>query len=94
LKNNLYNTFDVKRCCENKLRIKLRGKKELKGWFLVDEKKTARISVPTGRKFIPPKTYKSMATQLKLTVEQFDGLLECPLGYNDYVMLLQDLQKM
>lgn len=65
----------------------------MNGWFFLEEKKTARITVSVGRKSIPPKTYKSMATQLKLTIEQFDELLECPLRYNDYVTILQDLQK-
>ena len=80
MKNAQFNTLDVKRTCESKLGIDLRRGKELTGWFRLDGKKTARITVPKGRKDIPPKTYKSMALQLKLPVNKFDELLECPLG--------------
>jgi hypothetical protein len=93
VKRASFNTNDVKKCCENKLGIKLEGKKELNGWFWLDDKKTARITVPKGRKDIPPKTYKSMATQLKLSVDEFDQLLECPLKQEGCKQILRNLPK-
>ncbi|GJQ57484.1 MAG: hypothetical protein D8M57_18145 [Candidatus Scalindua sp. AMX11] len=86
MKNASFHTSDVKKCCENKLEIEFRKSKEFNGWFKLEGKKTARITIPKGKKPIPPKTYKSMAKQLKLSVNQFDDLLECPLtreGYNE-----------
>ena len=69
----------MKKCCEDKLDIEFRKGKEFNGWFILDGKKAARITVPKGRKTIRPKTYSNMARQLKLNVGEFDDLLECPL---------------
>lgn len=93
MKNSKYSTSDVKKQCENKLDIEFRSGGEFNGWFWLDGKKTARITVPKGRKPIPPKTYKSMATQLKLAVEDFDDLLECPLTKEKYERKLRALNR-
>jgi hypothetical protein len=89
LKNATFDTHDVKKCCENKLGIEFRDRKEFNGWYYLDNKKHARITVPKGRKLIPPKTYKSMATQLKLRISEFDDLLECPLKREGYEKILR-----
>jgi hypothetical protein len=93
MKNTSFNTNDIKRCCENKLDIEFRPAKEFNGLYFLEGKKTARITVSKGRKFVPPKTYKSMAKQLKLTVNQFDDLLECPLIHKDYKKILSKIVK-
>ena len=87
MKNNKFHTNDVK--SKSKLKIKFRKGKELNGWFILEGKKTARITIPKGRKPIPPKTYKSMASQLKLSIIEFDNLLECPLTRCDYEAILK-----
>lgn len=89
MKNNDYNTIRVKTVCENKLSITFRDGGEFNGWFVYGGKRIARVTVPHGRKPIPPKTYKSMATQLKLSVDEFDRLLDCPLSYTHFVTLLK-----
>ena len=89
MKNSSFNTHDVKKCCENKLNIDFREGKEFNGWFYLGAKKTARITVPKGRKPIPPKTYKSMAKQLKLNAEEFDELLECTLLHGGYEKIVR-----
>ncbi len=89
MKNTAFNTNDVKHCCENKLRVPFREGKEFNGWVSINNKKLARITVPKGRKDIFPKTYKSMANQLKLTTEQFDDLLECPLNWEQYTEIVK-----
>ena len=90
MKNNKYKTHDVKNKCEKKLGIEFRSNGELNGWFIFNGRKTARITVPKGKKFIPPKTYKSMAFQLKLTVDEFDLFLDCPLTKEKYLQILKD----
>ena len=90
MKNAKFHTQDVKKTCENKLQIEFRLGKEYNGWFLFNGRKAARITIPKGRKPIPPKTYKSMANQLRLTVQQFDQFLECPLVREHYVQILSD----
>lgn len=89
MKNSRFNTHDVKACCQKKLNIAFREGGELNGWFKLENKKIARITIPKGRKSISPKTYKSMAMQLRLTVEQFDDLLECPLNKQNYEDILK-----
>jgi len=88
MKNNQYNTRDVKRTCENKLKIKFRRGKEFNGWFYLDGKKSRRITVPKGRDSIPKGTYNNMAKQLSLKIEEFDDLLDCPLDHSKYVSIL------
>jgi hypothetical protein len=89
MKNANFHTKDVKAICEKKLNIEFRSGKEYNGWFILDNKKIARITVAKGRKPIPRKTYKSMAQQLKLLVNQFDDLLECPINKEKYVEILR-----
>ena len=90
MKNNNFDMRDVKKTCENKLDIDFRSGGEFNGWIWLDNKKVARITIPKGRKGIPPKTYKSMANQLKLNVEDFDSLLECPLSKEKYFIKLRE----
>ena len=89
MKNTEFHTHDVKRCCESKLGIRFRDGAEYNGWYRLQDKKVARITIPKGRKPVPPKTYKSMATQLKLSVSQFDELLDCPLTAEGYRTLIE-----
>ena len=91
MKNQSFKTNDVKHCCENKLRVIFRDGKELNGWVTINSKKVGRITVAKGRKDLPPKTYKSMANQLKLTAEQFDNLLECPLQWEHYIEIVKNI---
>ncbi len=93
MRNSEYNTRDVKTCCENKLEISFRSGKELNGWFKFEGKKACRITVPKGRKSIPSKTYKSMANQLKLTLEEFDNLLKCDLTKKGYQEIIAERSK-
>jgi hypothetical protein len=89
MKQSSFDTNDVRKCCERKLEITFRHGKELNGWFRLGGRKAARITVPKGRKNIPPKTYKSMADQLRLSVQEFDELLECTLMRAGYEVLLK-----
>jgi hypothetical protein len=91
LKNAIYHTGHVRKVCETKLEVGFRDGKEANGWYVYEGRKAARITVPLGKKFIPPKTYKSMAHQLKLTIPQFDSLLDCPLDKVGYDEILAGL---
>lgn len=91
MKNTTFKANDVKHICENKLHIPFREGKEFNGWVTINGRKFARITVPMGRKDIPAKTYKSMANQLKLTTDQFDDLLECPLQWEHYLEIAEKI---
>lgn len=90
MKNLKFHTLDVKKTCENKLGIAFNKGKELNGWFWLNGKKKKRITIPKGRKPIPPKTYKSMAFQLGLNTVQFDDLLECPMNRESYERIISE----
>ncbi|MBF0476927.1 MAG: hypothetical protein HQK59_14080 [Deltaproteobacteria bacterium] len=90
MKNAQFNSQDIRNACENKLKIPFKDGKELNGCFRLDGKKIARITVPKGRKTIPPKTYKAMALGLRLSVDQFDQLIECTLKKADYERILRN----
>ena len=83
MKNSQFNSHDIKMKCEHKLGMNFDGKKELnarmryKGKFI-------RVTVPKGRKRLPPKTYKTIANQLYLSTSQFDNLLSCPFSKDDF----------
>jgi hypothetical protein len=91
MRNAEFNTYDVQKACKNKLDIQFRQGSELNGWFEYKGKKACRITIPHGRKTIPPKTYCKMAAQLNLSVDEFDKFLECTLRYEDYIAL-QDIK--
>ncbi|RJR20565.1 MAG: hypothetical protein C4582_09005 [Desulfobacteraceae bacterium] len=90
MNNAKYESKVIKKTCETKLDIKFKSTKEYNGWFFHDDIKVTRITVPLGKKFIPPKTYKAMASQLKLAVNEFDDLLDCPLNKDKYISLLME----
>lgn len=94
MKNNNYHTADVINRCWSKLKISFKKPSRKRsdhfnGWFSLEGKKIKRITIAKGRKPIPPKTYKSMANQLGLTVDQFDNLLDCPLKYDGYLRAIK-----
>ena len=89
MNNTKYNTNDVKKRASTKLGIRFGTGGELNGWYYLNGLKATRITIPKGRKPIPPKTYKSMARQLKLTIPQFDDLLDCPLKKEAYDKILK-----
>ena len=91
--NDKYNSQDIKKVCENKLGLEFRSGKEFNAWYRLENKKVARITVPKGKKSVPKGTYKSMAKQLKLQVQQFDELLECPLTHEDFKRIIEDYLK-
>ncbi len=90
MQNAKYHTLDVKNVCERKLEIVFKKGKEFNGWFWLNRKRKKRITIPKGRKPIPPKTYKSMAVQLGLNTDQLDELLECPLTRDRYEEILSE----
>ena len=80
----------IKNACLYKLEIKFRKGKEFNGWFKVDEKKLCRITIPKkkSRKDIATPTYKSMAIQLHLDVDEFNNLVDCTISKDEFTKML------
>ncbi len=80
----------IKRACENKLGITFREGGEFNGWFVYNGIKIARVTIPKGRKEVPPGTLDSIADQLKITCEQLKYLEKCPFKLPHYIFELTD----
>ena len=85
-----YKCNRIKACCENKLEINFRTNNECNGWFLLDSEKVRRITIPKGRKEVKPGTFRSMARQLDLSVDEFVEVIECTKTKRDYENLLRE----
>jgi hypothetical protein len=84
-----FDSDQIMRCCTRKLRIEFRQGPECNGWFLLDGLKACRITVPHGRKPVPPGTFGSMARQLHLAPAEFALLLDCTTSLPEYAALLR-----
>lgn len=93
MKNAQFKALDVVNACKQKLGVRFRGGRERTGWFRLQRKKIARITVPKGRGSLRKGTYQSMARQLFLTISEFDALLDCSLHYADYIKILDSRGK-
>jgi len=90
MKNDRFSMHDMKRCCEAKLDIEfVRTGNVFHGWFKKNKLKTRRITVLEGKQLIGIGLYRSMASQLGLTTDQFDDLLECSLTKEGYEEILR-----
>ena len=85
-----YSIEKIKNACLYKLEIKFRKTKEFTGWFKIDKKKFCRITIPKkkSRKDIASSTYKSMAVQLHLDVDEFNNLIDCTISKDEFAKML------
>lgn len=89
-----YHSGDVAKVCKAKLGAQFRkGGKELNADVFHDGRKVARITVPKGKKSLPPKTYSRMAQGLHLSTGQFDALMDCSLGPQGYGKIIDSLEE-
>lgn len=79
-----FDSDEVLRCCKGKLGIQFRQRGECNGWFVLDGLKKCRITVPQGRKPVPPGTLASMARQLRIGVQDFPLLVSCTMSRQQY----------
>ncbi|MBM3241568.1 hypothetical protein FJZ31_35250 [Candidatus Poribacteria bacterium] len=85
--NQVYNVIS------NKLEIQFRTSgPHFTGWYILEGKKTHRISVPKGRKTLSAGVQKDVREKLRLNEEEFSSLIECPMKGKDYAAKMQDLK--
>lgn len=85
-----HKTSDVRRAIERKLKPSdFRGTKELNYWLELDGKKITRVTVTKGNADLKVGTEASIRSQLRLSREQFDDLVICPMTGTDYYELLR-----
>jgi hypothetical protein len=81
---------DVRRAIERKLNPSdFRGCKELNYWLELDGKKVTRVTVTKSNDELRAGTQASIRNQLRLSREQFDDLVICPMSRSEYYELLR-----
>lgn len=80
----------VKSSLENKLLINFATGKELNGWFYYKERKILRVTIPKGRDELKIGTQNSIRNKLRLSANDFDDLINCPLRLEDYIDILKE----
>ena len=82
---------EVRRAIERKLDPScFRGSKELNYWLELDGKKVTRGTVTKSNDELRAGTQASIRNQLRLSREQFDDLVVCPMSGVDYYELLRE----
>lgn len=72
-----------------KLGLKVRSTGHNYGWLIVTGKKILRVHYSHGRGNIPDKIISKIRGQLKLSLKDFKNLIDCLLGYGDYINILK-----
>ena len=72
-----------------KLSLDVRSTGHNYGWLVFGGKKILRVHYSHGKGDIPEKVTNKIRGQLKLTQEDFKGLVACPLTYEAYVEILR-----
>ena len=82
---------------ENKLSIVFRKGSERVGWYILDGKKLVRISIPKihgGGACLSPGLTKKVMNNLKVSVDEFIALYECPMTGTHYEQKMRELVKL
>lgn len=85
-----YTGKKIRDVCASKLKIEFRKKSHCNGWLEEDGKRRRRITIAHGRNPIKRKTFKAMAGQLSLTVDEFESMLDCTLGRDDVLQKVKE----
>jgi hypothetical protein len=74
---------------ESKLAIQFRDGKERVGWFMLDGRKEIRFTIPHIHSSWGKGTIGDVRRKSRLSSEQFDDLVRCPLSRDDYEKILR-----
>jgi len=78
---------------KNKLSVDFRkGGKELIGWYYLDGRKTIRFKVPKGRGDITPGYQKAIENSSRLSNNDFERLIDCPMKGPEYANMMKELR--
>jgi hypothetical protein len=74
-----YRPRQLSRAFEAKLDIPFRGDRHRSGWYTLGERKLFRIVMPKTHRDWSIKTKATMFTATRLSPEEFDDLVRCPM---------------
>lgn len=87
-----YSPRDLTRMCEGKLAIDFRDGDERTGWYYLDGKPLFRVTIPKihrgdwGRR-----VQKHVFVQTRLTPDDYDDLVRCPMSASEFVVRVREL---
>jgi len=82
---------EVRRAIERKLNPScFRGSKELNYWLELDGRKVTRVTVTKSNDELRAGTQASIRNQLRLSRQEFDDLVLCPMSGSGYFELLRN----
>ncbi|MGD9974384.1 MAG: hypothetical protein AB7S77_15090 [Desulfatirhabdiaceae bacterium] len=73
----------------NKLNLEVRTTTHHYGWLIYQGKKILRVHYSHGKGDLPGKVSDKIRSQLKLSQNDFKGLINCPLSAEDYIGILK-----
>ena len=74
-----YSPRQLSRAFENKLDIPFRGDRHRSGWYTLGDRRLFRIVMPKAHRDWSIKTKASMFGATRLSREEFDDLVRCPM---------------
>lgn len=91
---NDYTEKDIRNAIVRKIRPKINPGKHDKGSIYVDGKLEAKVKIPNNHmRIMKPKKSQYIATALKLSNDDFNDLIDCPLTGPNYYRLLEKRAK-
>ncbi|MDT8390549.1 MAG: hypothetical protein RRC34_08585 [Lentisphaeria bacterium] len=92
MSNGKFNSDDIKAKCETKGDVSFRSGKHFVGYVLgKGGEKVSRVTIPKGRKPVPPKTFKDIAGGMLLDVGQMTEFVACSLKKPAYRKIVDGL---
>jgi hypothetical protein len=81
---------EFRRACEDKLHIKFKGNKELKGYAEINGKKSLRFVVSKGSGDIPKGTLSNIAREVHVKPDNLIEFTKCTLSGDDIKSIARD----
>ena len=86
-----YTPRQLSRAFENKLAIPFRGDRHRSGWYTLGDRKLFRIVMPKSHRDWAIKTKSTMFSATRLSPEEFDDLVRCPMTGPQYEARAREL---
>jgi len=91
MSKKLFDKYEIYTALKNKLKIKFKPGRELKGWYCLDGIKRFKFRIPRGRGEISHSFQKQIENSSRLNNDNFEALINCPLTGPKYDNLMRGL---
>ena len=77
--------------CDLKLDVDLGAGKHRAGWYVLDAKRLFRVTIPKAHASWGPGIQKDLLRKTRLSPEEFDDLVRCPMSGPQYAERAREL---